>query len=40
MQGMALVRASSPLPGLGFSYVGDLALVQREPIAHKGRDNR
>ena len=40
MQGLGLVQASSGLPGSGVRYTGDLSTVQKQPLAHKGRDNR
>jgi hypothetical protein len=40
MQGLGLVQASSGLPGTGLSLTADLTLVQKQALAHKGRDNR
>ncbi len=40
MQGLAYIQASSGLPGSGLQYIGDLTLVQKQSLAHKGRDNR
>lgn len=40
MQGLGLVQASSGLSGSGLSYTGDLSIIQKQALAHKGRDNR
>ena len=40
MQGLGLVQASSGLAGSGLRYSGDLSIVQKQALAHKGRDNR
>jgi len=40
MQGLAYIQANSGLPGSGLQYTGDLTLVQKQSLAHKGRDNR
>lgn len=40
INGVTHIHAASPLHGRGFSVTGDLSIVQRQPLAHKGRDNR
>lgn len=40
MEGMAFVGESCGLPASKVDVVGDLRLVQKEPLMHKGRDNR
>ena len=40
MQGLVVVSASSGLPTSGLNINGDLTLVQKQPLAHKGFDDR
>lgn len=40
LEGLAVVDLGPGQPGSGLSLVGDLALVQRQPVAHRGRDAR
>ena len=40
MEGLAYVDITSGLPGSGIQFIGDLNLVQKQPLAHKGRDDR
>ena len=40
MESAAYMEYASPIAGASYHISGDLALHQREPIAHKGTDNR
>ena len=40
MSGLAYVHMDSSLPGSGFTFTGDLNVKQKQPIGHRGRDNR
>jgi len=40
MESMAQIQYTSPAPGASFSTVGDLKLKQREPLDHRGVDER
>jgi len=40
MQGLGFIQTSSGLLGSGLKYNGDLNLVQKQALSHKGRDNR
>jgi len=40
MQGLGVIQATSGLPGSGLRYTGDLSIIQKQALAHKGRDNR
>ncbi|XP_049773769.1 transmembrane protein 231 [Schistocerca cancellata] len=38
MESLAIIQHSSSLPGARFDIVGDLKLVQKQPLFHDGRD--
>ena len=40
MQGLIYLTASSGLPTTGLTVTGDLIMVQKQPLAHKGFDDR
>ncbi len=40
METLAYIHYSSPVPGSTLQTFGDLLLKQKEPVAHKGSDNR
>ena len=40
MQGLVVAAASTGLPSSGMNINGDLSFVQKQPLAHKGLDNR
>ena len=40
VSGVAHAQVGSPVSGHGLSVTGDLGLVQRQPLRHKGRDER
>lgn len=40
MQGLAYVNSMTSLASTGMSISGDLSLVQKQPLSHKGRDDR
>ncbi|XP_068943789.1 transmembrane protein 231 [Petaurus breviceps papuanus] len=40
MQSMAFLQSFSPIPGSQLSVNGDLKLQQRQPLKHRGLDNR
>lgn len=40
MQGLVVVATSTGLPTSGMDINGDLSLVQKQPLAHKGLDER
>lgn len=40
MQGLGYIQISSGLQGSGLKYIGDLNIVQKQALSHKGRDSR
>ena len=40
MEGLAFVSATTGLSATGISVTGDLSIIQKQPFAHAGRDNR
>lgn len=40
MEGMAYLSHDSPKPGARYDVVGELRFNQKEPLSHKGTDNR
>jgi hypothetical protein len=40
MQGMVYLGSTTGLPATGLSVNGDLNMIQKQPLAHKGIDER
>ena len=40
MEGLAFISATTGLSATGISVTGDLSIIQKQPFAHAGRDNR
>ena len=40
MQGLAYISLSSGLPVIGANVFGDLKMIQKQPLDHKGHDLR